>query len=185
LTRRTSLTNAHVTREAGGRRIVERKDAAGIRNKDGPPPRSRHSGSGDLDAPAAALGDSDRCKWERQSCGGKPPRLYRRRVERNCARGGGSSWICADVRLAPEIGEDRSLTCARVVGINTMIVPAAWRSLSRAALCSPSSTRCFGCKPRWWSARLRLRNGGIGMLDSRTGARRRSRIRSSYPVIFV
>jgi serine protease Do len=120
-----------------------------------------------LDAPAAALGDSDRLQAGMPVVAVGNPLGFTGAVSSGIVHGGGgSSWIYADVRLAPgNSGGPLADLRGEVVGINTMIVAGglALAIPSRAVqsfLTRTATPRSLGVVVR----PVRLRDGGIGML---------------------
>jgi serine protease Do len=120
-----------------------------------------------LDAPAAALGDSDRLQVGTPVVAVGNPLGFTGAVSSGIVHGGGgSSWIYADVRLAPgNSGGPLADLRGEVVGINTMIVAGglALAIPSRAVqsfLNRAASPRSLGVVVR----PVRLRNGGAGIL---------------------
>lgn len=121
-----------------------------------------------LDAPAAALGDSGRLQAGTPVIAVGNPLGFSGAVSSGIVHaGGGASWIYADVRLAPgNSGGPLADFCGEVVGINTMIVAgglalaipsrAVQSFLNRAA--APPVSLGVVVRP------VRLRNGGTGML---------------------
>jgi serine protease Do len=77
-----------------------------------------------LDAPAAALGDSDRLQVGTPVVAVGNPLGFTGAVSSGIVHsGGGLTWICADVRLAPgNSGGPLADLRGEVIGINTMIV---------------------------------------------------------------
>ena len=120
-----------------------------------------------LDAPAAALGDSDRLQAGTPVVAVGNPLGFTGAVSSGIVHaGGGSSWIQADVRLAPgNSGGPLADLRGEVIGINTMIVAGglALAIPSRAVqsfLNRAGSGVSLGVVVR----PVRLRNGDIGML---------------------
>jgi serine protease Do len=120
-----------------------------------------------LDAPAAALGDSDRLQVGTPVVAVGNPLGFTGAVSSGIVHaGGGSDWIYADVRLAPgNSGGPLADLRGEVVGINTMIVSGglALAIPSRAVqsfLNRAATPRSLGVVVR----PVRLRNGGAGML---------------------
>jgi serine protease Do len=119
-----------------------------------------------LDAPAATLGDSNRLQAGTPVVAVGNPLGFTGAVSSGIVHTGGSTWIYADVRLAPgNSGGPLADFRGEVIGINTMIVAGglALAIPSRAVqsfLNRAVAPRSLGVVVR----SVRLRNGGNGLL---------------------